>query len=120
MIITIEEQYTGEITRDEVMETQARIKSGHYSFPVMSGALQGFAWMQAATPDELQAVIEYYAPLVERAMRRLDDANRFRPSYAPAGRPTREQEIAKIEAQRLTRTMRCLIYKCAARRARGM
>lgn len=118
MIAAIDPKYTGEMTLDESRETLKRVQAGHYALPQMRGAAQGVEWLRTATPNQLQELIDWYAPQLERALNALDDANRFRPSYAPAGTLTRTQADTRLEAQRLTRMVRMLTYKRDVRAAK--
>jgi hypothetical protein len=118
MIASIDPRYTGEITREEAAETMKLLKSGHYALPQFRGNLQGVEWYKQATSAQLQELLNYYQPILERELKALDDANRFRPSYAPAGRMTREQDTARICAQQTTRMVRMITYTYRSRAAK--
>lgn len=119
MIATIEAKYTGEITREEVRETMLKIQAGHYALPTFAGALQGLDWLKSATPAQLDELLGYYAPILARDLKALDEANRFRPSYAPAGQLTKTQQETRLIAQQTTRIVRMLTFKRDARLAKA-
>lgn len=99
MIVQIEGHLTGTITAKEVKETLSQI----------APTLQGVN-LRNATVEQLDALLAWHAPILARAVARLDEANRFRPSYAPAGRPTRDQGGSLAVARTCTRTHRALQY----------
>lgn len=117
MIASIETKYTGDITREEVLDTMRYLNSGHYALPQMQGATQGAEWLKTATSAQIQEVLDWYAPILARELKALDDANRFRPSYAPKGQLTRSQGDTQLAAQQTTRMVRMLTYKRNARAA---
>ena len=119
MQAAIDPKYTGVITIDEARETLQILQAGHYALPQMRGAAQGATWLRTATVAQIQEVLDWYAPQLERAVKALDDANRFRPSYAPKGALTKTQAATRLEAQQLTRMVRLLSFQRDALIAKG-
>lgn len=120
MMVMIEPQYTGEITRAEAIETTNKLRNGQhgYQLPTMQGALQGYDWLIQATAEQVQVLLDWYAPILVRELKALDDANRFRPDYAPKGRPTKSQMDAQLSAQQTVRMVRALTYLHAQKAAK--
>jgi hypothetical protein len=95
MQIEISPALNGPITADEIKATKG----------MQSNMVRGVN-IERANVAQLDQLIAYFEDKVSKARAALDDANRFRPSYAPAGRPTKQQSGAKAVLESEMRWLR--------------
>lgn len=118
MNATIDPALTQPMSLAEAKRSLAMVKIGMLFIERMQPDI-GHRFLAKASSAELTEMLKWSATQVAATQAKLDAANHFRPSYAPAGRETRTQGFAASDASRAVRVHRLIAFVLAERTKQG-